>query len=134
VPGLYHNVIDYITIQSTGNATDFGDLTVARRNLGGLSDATRGVIGGGGGGGAGSGYTNIMDYITIATTGNATDFGDLTDLRSSTGGVSDATRGCFGGGVSSNVIDYITIASTGNGTDFGDLSVARGSVSSGLAA
>ena len=25
------NTIDYITIASTGNATDFGDLTVARR-------------------------------------------------------------------------------------------------------
>jgi len=75
-----------------------------------------------------------MDYITIQSTGNATDFGDLTDLRSSTGGVSDATRGCFGGGVSSNVIDYITILTTGNATDFGDLTVARGSPSSGLAA
>ena len=26
-----YNIIDYITIASTGNATDFGDLSVARQ-------------------------------------------------------------------------------------------------------
>jgi len=37
-----------------------------------LSSSTRGVMGG-----AGEGNNNVIDYITIATTGNATDFGDL---------------------------------------------------------
>jgi len=62
-----------------------------------------------------------MDYITIGTTGNATDFGDLTTTRSRLPGTSNNTRGIFPGGSSSNVIDYITIATTGNATDFGDL-------------
>ena len=40
--------INYVTIASTGNATDFGDLTVgARRSPGAISNSTRGVFGGG---------------------------------------------------------------------------------------
>jgi len=74
----YTNVVDYVTIQTTGNATDFGDLTAARNELAACSDATRGVFGGGY---LGS-YTNVLDYVTIQTAGNATDFGDLTVVRS----------------------------------------------------
>ena len=68
-----------------------------------------------------------MDYITIASTGNASDFGDLAVAREGAGGgMASATRGCFAGGSNTsgnreNGIEYITIASTGNGTDFGDL-------------
>jgi hypothetical protein len=31
--------MDYITISTTGNATDFGDLTVARGGLAGVDDS-----------------------------------------------------------------------------------------------
>jgi len=125
------NTIDYITISSTGNATDFGDLTVARSRLGATSNGTtgRGVFGGGmiTGGTA----SNVIDYITIGTTGNATDFGDLTAARRGLTATSNGTtgRGVFGGGHDGssyfNTIDYITISSTGNATDFGDLTLAR---------
>jgi hypothetical protein len=70
------NVIDYVTIASTGNATDFGDLTVARYYLCGTSSTVRGVFAGGE-----SPRTNVIDYVTIASTGNAVDFGDLSDPR-----------------------------------------------------
>jgi hypothetical protein len=76
------------------------------------------------GGGYISASTNVIDYVTIATTGNATNFGDLTVARFSLSAASSSTRGTFGGGYIanySNVIDYITIASAGNATDFGDL-------------
>ena len=64
---------------------------------------------------------NIIDYITIGSTGNATDFGDLTTSDILRGG-SNNTRAVFMGGAPSNdVIDYVTIGSTGNATDFGDL-------------
>ncbi len=72
-----------------------------------------------------------IEYITIATTGNYTTFGDRTVAASnpSNGAPSDATRGVWGGGtvssVVTNVMDYITINTTGNATDFGDLSVSR---------
>ena len=81
-----------------------------------------------GGGYDGGNYVNTIDYITIATTGNATDFGDLTVARYGLAACSSSTRGCFGGGYSTtnvNIIDYITIATTGNATDFRDLTVAR---------
>ena len=43
----YSNVIDYITIASTGNATDFGDLTVARNlSQGVFLLLTRGIFAG----------------------------------------------------------------------------------------
>ena len=86
----------------------------------------RGVFGGGYGS---SPYPdmNTMDYVTIATLGNAHDFGDLSVKRSAKPGGSSSTRGCFIAGRFSpaasfyNVIDYITISSTGNAFDFGDL-------------
>ena len=66
----------------------------------------------------------MIDYITIASAGNATAFGDLTIARSTAAGCSSSTRGLFGGGYDGaelNVIDYITISSVGNAIDFGDL-------------
>ena len=117
----YSNFISYITIASTGNATEFGDLLANNRWMAGCASSTRGIFGGG--------YTSssqdVIQYVTIMTTGNATDFGDLTVARYLLGGLSNSTRGVFaGGGGYLNVIDYITIASTGNATDFGDLTAA----------
>mgnify|MGYP005673302571 CR=1 FL=1 len=113
------NVIDYITIASTGNATDFGDLSAARKNnIGAMSNGSRGVFGGGNESG---GDVNTIEYVTISTTGNTTDFGDLTAARDKISGSGDGSRGLFAGGNDSTTIDYITIASTGNATDFGDL-------------
>jgi len=119
------NVIYYITIATTGNASDFGDLISAGYVLSGTASSTRGVFAGGT---VPGGKTNVIQYVTIASTGNALDFGDLTTVRSrvNNGQVSSGTRGVFAGGLnvsdlSSNTIDFITIATTGNATDFGDL-------------
>jgi hypothetical protein len=68
---------------------------------------------------------NVIDYITIASTGNATDFGDLIEVESGNSACASLTRGLFAGGGSSNIIQYVTIASVGNATDFGDLTAAR---------
>jgi len=125
---IFYNVIDYVTIASTGNAIDFGDLTANKQSGAGCSSSTRGLYGGGYTTTASSSYINNIDYVTIATTGNATDFGDLTVARGFVGSCSSATRGLWAGGDTgsrSNVIDYVTIASTGNATDFGDLSSIR---------
>ena len=125
-PGTFTNVIDYTTISSTGNATDFGDLTQARQTTAGMSNSTRGCFGGGGP------PTNIIDYITIGSAGNAVDFGDLTNTVQSVAGCSNGSRGIVGGGynapANSDVIQYITIANTGNATDFGDLTDTYSSV------
>ena len=121
VSGSRSNVMDYVEIGTSGNAADFGDLTVARSYLGGASSTTRGVFAGGD---VHPAPKDEIDYVTIASTGNATDFGDLTAVKTNIGATGNSTRGVFGGGASPgglNVIDYVTIASTGDASDFGDL-------------
>ena len=93
-----------------------------------MTSTTRGCFGGGYV--PGTGQSDVIDYITMATAGNATDFGDLTTTVVKAGGSANSTRALFAGGftasdVYSDVLDYFTIASTGNSTDFGDLTVAR---------
>ena len=125
---MYHNIIDYVTIATTGNATDFGDMTVNRKAMAAVSSSTSCIW---------SGvytptYQNVKDYITIPTTGNATDFGDSLWTGAYKSGTSNGTRGVWSGGRSpggnanrSNLIEHVTIATTGDGTDFGDLDVRR---------
>jgi len=115
-----NNTLEYVTISTTGNATDFGDRTVSSSFTGSASDGTYGLFAGG------YSTTDVIDYITIATTGNATDFGNLTHGRWGVAGSNDATRGVFGmGDGADNIIDYVTIATTGDAVDFGDLTQAR---------
>ena len=78
------------------------------------------------GGGYGSGDNVIIDYITLSTTGNATDFGDVSNTFYAGTAFASSTRGIFAGGQDSNRIEYVTIANTGNVTDFGDLSGTHG--------
>ena len=125
----YYNTIDYITIATTGACAEFGDINMANGRYGGatFADSTR-AINGGGVTGATSTALNNIDYVTIATTGNGQDFGDLTTAKRYVPGSSDTTRGViYAGGApaDSNIIEYVTIQSTGNSTDFGDATVAR---------
>ena len=71
------NACEYITIATFGNGTDFGDLTDDRRGGGAFDNSIRGCLAGGDDSGSAGNNSNIIDYITIATIGNATDFGDL---------------------------------------------------------
>ena len=116
------NIIQYVTIASTGNAVDCGDLTDNKTRFGVCSSATRGLYGGGGPGETDK--TNTITFVTLASTGNTTDFGDRIVASNNVAATSNATRGVFiGGGDPSatiNTIDFITIATTGNATDFGD--------------
>ena len=120
------NTIEYITIATLGNGTDFGDLTRQSGALdgNGCASRTRGIIAGGNIAPSTSSATNIIDYITIASTGDATNFGDLTQARQQAAGISNSTRAVLAGGYfpsTFNVIDYVTIATTGDATDYGDL-------------
>jgi len=124
----YINVLDYFTMASTGNATDFGDLIANRSAQGSTGDATYGLFAGGSKSGTSSAnYCDDIDYITIASTGNSTDFGNLSVTRNEAAGCGDGTYGAFGGGYTGsvqNVIDRVTVATTGDASDFGDLTVA----------
>ena len=59
---------------TTGNASDYGDLTAVREDHGGVGNVTYGIFAGGH---TTTNYVNSMDYITIATTGNASNLGSL---------------------------------------------------------
>ena len=118
------NLIEFITISTTGNAQYFGDLTVARGALFGCSSNLRGVFAGGASPSAG----NTIDFVTISTTGDASDFGDLTIAASNGSGASNSTRGVFALGNAptyTDSIDFITIFTGGNGLNFGDLTQSR---------
>ena len=66
----FQNTIDYVTIASTGNATDFGDDTVARNQLCGFASLTRGIFAGGS---VSGGNTGISIYAgTLTGTQNTT--------------------------------------------------------------
>ena len=117
------NVIDFVTMASQGNAQNFGDLTVTGHGISMcINDSTRGVFVGRTGGSP-SAFKNTIDYITIASTGDAVDFGDVsTAIRNPMGG-SSPTRGVFaiGGNPSTNTIEFLTISTLSNSADFGDL-------------
>ena len=125
------DAIDYITIPTAGNATDFGNLTAGRTYAAGVCNSTRGVFGSGGG--YQSGILNYrIDYVTIASAGNATDFGEPLHLGNQySNGGSTQTRGVWCGGSRSpgspdvlNTMSYVTIATTGNAIDFGELTIS----------
>ena len=118
--------ISYITIATEGNSIDFG----ANRTAGkgsyapGLSNSTRGIFISAQ---EHPSYLATTDFVTIASTGTCTAFGDVTDNRYSGAASASPTRGIYAGGVQgatspgTNFISYCTIATTGSWADFGDL-------------
>ena len=120
------DTVDYVTIATTANAVDFGNLTQARQSGSAMSSPVRGVIY--------AGYFHpsyvANEFITIASTGNAVEFGDALDIsgnRYNSSGISNSIRGLMAAGTSGpgDVTKYIEdyqLASLGKGTRFGDLS------------
>ena len=125
------NTIHYVTFASAGNSQDFGDMTVDRYIMSeACSSNTRGMFAGGILSDF-SGRSNVIDFITIASLGNAQDFGDLSAAKREGASTSSKTKGSYMGGETSatqgdglNVIEFWTIASAGNAADFGDLTKA----------
>ena len=122
-PGTLTSTIESVEMATTAEASDFGDLSLARTFLSGAGcqSTTRGLFAGGH-----PQTTNLIDFVLFSTGGTATKFGDLTLSRSGISAGSNATRGIFAGGslqpsnVGSNTIDYVTMATEGNAIDFGD--------------
>jgi hypothetical protein len=128
-PNGENDTIDYVSISTGGNFSDFGNLTAHRGQVGTTGSNTRGVTMGGGGPDNGGDRINIIDFITIMSTGNSIDFGDLTAARRGAGVLGNQTRAIAHGGKTpgvSNIIDFVTIASTGDAADFGDQTTSAG--------
>ena len=108
----YVDTMSFVTIATTGNAEDFGDLINGTNNFSGCAGSTRGVFMGGNPG------LNNIDFVTIQSTGSAFEFGDLSTVRTQAGAVANYTRGLNLGGQSSSIttdkIEYITFATKGN--------------------
>ena len=112
------NTIDYVTIAQTGNFKDFGDLATT---LGGgtnqCNSQTRAVhIGGSSGASPNISSSNVMNYITMSTLGNAADFGDC-GTANNRGSASNSIRAVIG---DAGAATFITIATLGNTQDFAD--------------
>ena len=128
--GVNTNTIQFITFATTGNAQDFGDVDYSGgiRGSGGISSPTRGVFAGGADSPSNNAI-NIIHFVTLASTGNSTDFGDISAAkRIEGGGTSSHTRGLIAGSNSPaqiNTIEFVTIATTGDAQDFGDLMSSR---------
>ena len=91
------------------------------------ANLTRGIFAGGGTPTA----SNEIDFITIATLGNAARFWRFirSKKKSNAGALHLLQEAVFAGGdagsTTINTIDFVNIATTGNATDFGNLSAAR---------
>jgi hypothetical protein len=110
--------IDFVNVDTAGNATDFGNLVGNENYTRGYGNRTRGLWAQSVGP-----VSNEIEFVTIASTGDAQDFGDLTQNSQSGCHTGDSTRCCFfqGRNPTENVISFVTIASTGNAVDFGDM-------------
>ncbi len=123
----YSNTIDYVTISTSGNATNFGDLLTGTNLVSGGSSSTRSFIYGGRLH-PGTPRSNHIEYVTFSSTGNATDFGDMVKSFNygCIGNLGNATRGLQAAGSQGSPSDvdeemyYITYAQAGNALDFGD--------------
>ena len=121
------NDIDFMNLDTTGNAADFGNLSVSRYGVSSSSSRTRGIFLGG----ENPSVSDVIDFVTIASQGDATDFGNISYNGHYSTSWSDGVRLVKAGGEAPspaytiNSAEYITIASTGDALDFGDLSEKR---------
>ena len=81
---------------SQGKMIYFGELTQRRKEFAGSCSQTRGVFAGGQLDPSGPTTVNIMDYVTIMSAGNATDFGDLSKTPRNFTSLSDSHGGLGG--------------------------------------
>lgn len=129
------NTIDSVTIDTAGNATDWGDLTVSVNGMSGngaCANTSRVIQGGGY---VNNSVSNHIAYFDTSSAGNATDFGDQTESQAWNAWAANETRAVVAGGYvgsrSSN-IKYVTIDTPGNASTFGQIgwgSDSQGSLS-----
>ena len=124
------DIIERWATATTGNSSDFGDLTSVSMNSHADTNGTRAIVSKGRVGSASSAsnqsnYTGKLDYFATATNANATDFGTDDIGRDQSTCVGNGIRMVSLGGYRDpdylKVCDYVTFDTLGNGTDFGNL-------------
>jgi len=135
-PSQLANIIDKFPFATDSNATDVGDLTVARSNVAGQSSDVSGYSSGGNTDNP-QPSVNTIDRFSFATNSNATDVGDLSQARRATAGQSSTVSGYTSGGYYysapappqpvnarwRNTIDKFPFATNSNASDVGDLTI-----------
>ena len=148
-----YDTIEYVGYDPAANASDFGDQSVNRAPPALMADATRacaagGIIIGSNGtiydtGNGANWRTSNIDYYTVQTPSNSTDFGDLTENVGAASGTSDGTYGHVHGGSTadagpasnpgggaagtehSNMVQRLTIQTLGNAQNWGSIGTAK---------
>lgn len=127
-----YTTIDKFPFSTDSNASDVGDLTQARRfPLAGQSSSESGYTSGGASPTTATTLFNTIDKFPFAADGNATDVGDLSQVRIDHAGHSSQNHGYTSGGRGAyspnfvptyrNTIDKFPFATDSNSTDVGDL-------------
>ena len=131
-PSTQTNTVDKFPFATNSNASDVGDLTVARRLTSGQSSTVSGYTSGGFIPSPTPTYYNTIDKFPFATDANATTVGALTVARNQATGHSSTVSGYTSGGyigsapnAGENTIDKFPFASDVNATDVGDLTQFR---------
>ena len=117
--------MEYFNLHTLGNSQYFGALQHNGRYIHGCCGSEiRGILGGGYSSAESGNSQSEIEYFTIASAGNAIDFGNLDEQHfRNCAACSSSTRGLFfAGGHPSyhNTIEYIEIGTLGNAQDFGD--------------
>jgi len=144
----YSKAIDYVTIDTPANASDWGDLRSAFITYGLYTHSMAGdetyALTFGGKNQSYSNWINNIETLTIQTLGSGSDFGNLVRAKRATMATSDGTTAVVMGGTYDNgnsngaplsEMDYVTIQTSSNASDFGDLRTTnahQGAAPSGL--
>jgi len=114
--------IDKWSFSSDGNATDVGNLTVARQEPAGVSSSSHGYACGGWNGS----HKNIIDKHTFSSDSDATDVADMTTTKSNCSSAASSTNGYIASGNPlTDTIEKFPFASDSDATDIANLTVAR---------
>ena len=113
--------MQFVTIASTGDMVDAGDLTTQTAEADTYGSPTRGFVAT-----LGSPANKAIDFFNFASTGNAQEFGELLVVAGSGTGFSNGIRGIVAGG-SPHLADIqaVNMVTLGDAANFGDLTAGR---------
>ena len=117
-----YNTIEKFPFASEGTTNDVGDLSTVRLNQTHNSYENNYGYSTGGRTASPAAKTNVIEKYPFASSGNATDVGDLLGSTDGMSGTNSTASGYSHGGIpSQNVIQKFSFTSDGNATDVGDL-------------
>ena len=121
------SLIQGVTISSSGGVFNFGDLSLARNDTQCVANDVRGIICGGNTPATTTAKQNLIEFVTIASAGDASDFSDVSVPIQESSGASSPIRGIFvtGSPNSHDHLEALEFATLGNGRRFGDLTTPR---------